>query len=142
MPAKGKTKGHTMEKSTTQNPQAGGHSSDKFVGGASSHPNVVDNGMNFRFPMPVLPPQQCSPTYMNPMPPPLPQTYPHYNNSMPPNTQATQYGQNETMVALQGQSMMFDFMQQINQRMITIQESVSVLNVMQKDMSHIHKKCF
>lgn len=43
MPAKGKTKGHTMEKSTTQNPQAGGHSSDKFVGGASSHPNVVDN---------------------------------------------------------------------------------------------------
>ena len=81
------------------------------------------------------------PVYL-PTPPPPPHMTPHMMppyNVMIPNTHPDHHvGNSETTVGAEGQSMMINFMCQINQRMTEIQGSVSKLNDIQKDMNQIH----
>lgn len=140
MPNKNKEKTQTAGKPASENSQHGGQRSD-IVGGVAQQP-ATNNDMNYRFPVPVCS-QQGSPTYINPLPPPFPQTFPQFNSGfippVPTNTQIHQVGMNETTVAQPSQAMMYDFMQQMNQRMMQIQDSVSKLGDIQKDMATMHK---
>ena len=81
------------------------------------------------------------PVYL-PSPPPPPHMTPHMMppyNVMIPNTHPDHHvGNSETTVGAEGQSMIINFMCQINQRMTEIQGSVSKLNDIQKDMNQIH----
>ena len=105
------------------------------MGGLGQQP-ATNNNMGYCFPMPTCS-QQISPRYT------FRQTSPQFNGSLippvPPNTQIYQVGMNEPTAAQPGQALMCDIMQQMNQRMMQIQDSVSKLGDIQKDMAILHK---